>query len=80
LEITRQRNLIDQAKTLIDHNTAKENLHRIQSDCVDLCCYWLNELICMQILQDKCAQILHQLMVGNCHWFLAQYGHLSKPY
>ncbi|EJW75905.1 hypothetical protein WUBG_13187, partial [Wuchereria bancrofti] len=75
MDITFQQN--QQTISVYEQNGANSRMRRIQSDCVDLYYYWLNELLlCMEIPYDKCAFALHQLMTGNCHWFLAKYGHM----
>uniref|UniRef100_A0A0R3QYY0 TPR_REGION domain-containing protein n=1 Tax=Brugia timori TaxID=42155 RepID=A0A0R3QYY0_9BILA len=74
MDINFQQN--QQTISIREQNGANSRLRSIQSDCVDLYYYWLNELLCMEIPYDKCAFALHQLMTGNCHWFLAKYGHM----
>lgn len=78
MDINFQNHLMRQAKNVDDKNSANDRLHRIQNDCVDLYYYWLHELLRMEFPHDKCAFALHQMMTGNCHWFLAKYGHMSE--
>uniref|UniRef100_A0A915Q6H6 14-3-3 domain-containing protein n=1 Tax=Setaria digitata TaxID=48799 RepID=A0A915Q6H6_9BILA len=77
IEITYRSKLIRQAISTHERNGSNDRLCRIQSECVDLYYYWLNDLLRIKLPYDKCVKMLHQSMVGNCYWFLAKYGHMK---
>lgn len=73
-----QKYVLDAARTSEEAQRARLELRAMQSKCVDLYAYWLKELLDMQVSYDKRAFTLHQMLFGNCQWFLAKYGSLSQ--
>lgn len=70
--------MLDSAKTPAEVARAKGELSMAQSKCVDLFSYWLKELHDMPLSYDKRAFTLHQMLYGNCCWFLAKFGVLKS--
>uniref|UniRef100_A0A158R4B1 F-BAR domain-containing protein n=1 Tax=Syphacia muris TaxID=451379 RepID=A0A158R4B1_9BILA len=76
-EMRYQKYVLEAARTSEEAERAHKELQAMQSKCVDLYAYWLKELLDMQVSYDKRAFTLHQMLFGNCQWFLAKYGSLK---